>query len=64
MSIFNKTNILLPKDTDMTRWSVVACDQYTSEKEYWDRVTEFTKNYPSTLNLIFPEAYLSSVNFE
>lgn len=48
----------------MTRWSVVACDQYTSEKEYWDRVTEFTKNYPSTLNLIFPEAYLSSVNFE
>ncbi len=64
MSIFNKATILLPKDCDMTKWSVVACDQYTSEKEYWDRVTENTKGVPSTLNLIFPEAYLSSVNFE
>ena len=64
MSIFNKANILLPKNADMTKWSVVACDQYTSEKEYWDRVTENTKGVPSTLNLIFPEAYLSSVNFE
>ncbi len=64
MSIFNKANILLPKSTDMTKWSVVACDQYTSEKEYWDRVRENTKNYPSTLNLIFPEAYLATSNFE
>ncbi|MBQ2942110.1 MAG: DUF1015 domain-containing protein [Clostridia bacterium] len=64
MSIFNKANILLPKNADMTKWSVVACDQYTSEKEYWDKVTENTKNTPSTINLIFPEAYLSTVDFE
>ena len=62
--IFNKANILLPQNADMTKWSVVACDQYTSEKEYWDRVTENTKGVPSTLNLIFPEAYLSSLDFE
>ena len=32
---FLPADILLPKDADMTRWSVVACDQYTSEPEYW-----------------------------
>ncbi len=64
MSIFNPANILLPKDTDMTKWSVVACDQYTSEKEYWDRVSLCTKGSLSTYNLIFPEAYLKTLSFE
>lgn len=64
MSIFNKATILLPKNCDMSRWSVVACDQYTSEKEYWDRVKNNTEGMPSTFNLIFPEAYLSTVDFE
>lgn len=35
---FKIGNILLPKNTDMTKWSVVACDQYTSEPEYWNDV--------------------------
>ena len=35
---FKRGNILLPKNTDMTKWSVVACDQYTSEPEYWNYV--------------------------
>ena len=35
---FKRGNILLPKNTDMTKWSVVACDQYTSEPEYWSDV--------------------------
>lgn len=35
---FKRGNILLPKNTDMTKWSVVACDQYTSEPEYWNDV--------------------------
>lgn len=35
---FKRGNILLPKNADMTKWSVVACDQYTSEPEYWSDV--------------------------
>lgn len=35
---FKRGNILLSKNTDMTKWSVVACDQYTSEQEYWNDV--------------------------
>ena len=59
MSIVKKANILLPNDCDLTKWSVVACDQYTSQRDYWERVTEFTKDSPSTLNLVYPEAFLS-----
>lgn len=51
--------ILLPKDkTDMQRWAVIACDQYTSDKGYWERLIQQTEGVPSTLNLIFPEVYL------
>ena len=51
--------LLLPRaDLDMTRWAVVACDQYTSEPEYWQRVADLVKDAPSTLHLIYPEAYL------
>lgn len=51
--------IYLPKPgVDMTRWAVVACDQYTSEPEYWEQVEEITGGAPSTLRLILPEAYL------
>lgn len=64
MNIFQPTDILLPTTDDMTRWSVVACDQYTSQKEYWDRVRNFTKGHPTTLDLIFPEAYLASADFD
>lgn len=59
MSIFKTADILLPKDTDMTKWSVVACDQYSSEPEYWQSVAEYVGDAPSTLKVIFPEAYLN-----
>ena len=55
---FKRGNILLPKNTDMTKWSVVACDQYTSEPEYWIDVERIVGNNPSTLNLTLPEIYL------
>lgn len=52
-------DILLPKkEVDLTKWAVVACDQYTSEKTYWEQAKNFVGDSPSTLNLIFPEAYL------
>ncbi len=61
---FKAGNILIPKKTDMTKWSVVACDQYTSEPEYWNEVTKIVGESPSTLNLTLPEIYLeeSDVN--
>ena len=56
-------DILLPnKSVDMSKWAVVACDQYTSEPEYWEGVKKATEGSPSALNVIFPEVYLSKDN--
>ena len=53
--------VLLPsKNIDLQRWAVVACDQYTSQLEYWQEVEKLVQNSPSTLNLIFPEVYLEA----
>ena len=52
------SNILLPSNSDLNKWAVVACDQYTSDLEYWADVEAITKGCPSTLNLIYPEVYL------
>ena len=53
------SDILLPREgIDYGRWSVVACDQFTSQREYWQAVELETMDYPSTYNLIFPECYL------
>jgi len=52
--------ICLPKPgTDLAKWAVIACDQYTSEPEYWQRASEIVGAAPSTLNLIYPEVYLN-----
>jgi len=54
-------DILLPKSTlDMQKWAVIACDQFTSEPEYWDRVEQFVGQSPSTFHLILPEVYLET----
>ena len=51
--------ILLPAgNVDMEKWAVIACDQFTSEKEYWKQVANHVGDAPSTLNMILPEAYL------
>lgn len=52
-------DILLPREgMDLTKWAVVACDQYTSQPEYWERVRRYVGASPSTFHLILPEAYL------
>ncbi len=54
--------ILLPKEgTDFTKWSVVACDQYTSEPDYWKSIEEWVGDSPSTLRLICPECWLGEI---
>jgi hypothetical protein len=57
--------VLLPaKGTDYSKWAVVACDQYSSERDYWKRAEAAVGAAPSTLNLIFPEAYLEDADAE
>jgi hypothetical protein len=57
--------ILLPKESiNMTKWAVVACDQYSSEMKYWKDVEKIVGKDYSTYNLIFPEAYLEKINEE
>jgi len=51
--------IYLPKaGVDLTKWAVIACDQFTSEPEYWDSVEKLVGDEPSTLRMILPEVYL------
>ncbi len=51
--------IYLPrKGEDLTKWAVIACDQFTSQPEYWQKVEKLVGDAPSTLRLIFPEVYL------
>ena len=56
--IFIPGEILLPRVDDMSLWSVIACDQFTSQPEYWAKVEELVGDSPSTLRLMLPEAYL------
>jgi len=52
-------NILLPRaGIDLQRWAVIACDQHTSEPEYWEEVEQVVDGHPSTLHLVYPEVYL------
>ncbi len=51
--------VYLPqKGIDLTKWAVIACDQFTSQPEYWQEVESIVGDSPSTLNLILPEVYL------
>ncbi len=61
---FYPADILLPKHADMEKWAVVACDQFTSEPEYWERVEKNVGDAPSTLRLILPEAELKAPDVE
>ena len=56
---FHIPEIMVPKaGTDYSKWAVVACDQYTSEPEYWEQVEDVVGDAPSTLRLMLPEIFL------
>jgi len=63
-TIFSPADILLPKFADnpelMKKWAVIACDQFTSEPEYWEKCRELVGELPSAYNYIMPEAYLET----
>jgi len=52
---FRPADILLPQNCQWKLWSVVACDQYTSQPEYWERVDRRVGGAPSSQRLILPE---------
>ncbi len=57
MHPFRKADILLP-NAPMETWSVIACDQFVSQPEYWEQARDIVGQSPSSLNLILPEAQL------
>ncbi len=65
MSYFKIPKILLPKkEFDYSKWSTIACDQFTSQPEYWEELKKFVGKEKSTLNLVLPEVYLETVDKE
>ena len=58
MAIFTGADILLPKNADYEKWAVIACDQFTSQPEYWEEVSKVVGDAPSTLHMILPEVLL------
>lgn len=58
MKTIRSCDILVPNGCEHEKWSVVACDQFTSEREYWHKLERYVGDAKSTLKLIFPEAYL------
>jgi len=58
-------HVYLPRlGVDLGKWAVIACDQFTSQPEYWQKVEETVGSAPSTINLIFPEVYLDKPGAE
>lgn len=66
MTAFSKGDILIPRldSNGMSKWAVVACDQYTGEPEYWKKTADTVGDAPSALNLILPEVYLEEPDRE
>lgn len=59
MTVFQRGNFLLPFNVELNKWSVIACDQFTSQSEYWHEVENLVGDAPSTLHLTLPEVYLN-----
>ncbi len=59
--LFTPADILLPKK-DFEKWSVIACDQFTSRLDYWEEAADLVGEAPSTLKLIYPEVYLGKTD--
>lgn len=57
-AVFGPAEILLPEEAGLNRWAVLACDQFTSEPEYWQQAEAYVGAQPSTLRIVLPEVYL------
>ena len=57
-------DILVPAVAEPEKFAVVSCDQFTSQRDYWDKLDEYVGDAPSALRLIFPEVYLEDGDYE
>ena len=55
MPVFQRADLLIPRPELLDRWPVIACDQFTSQPDYWRSVAEQTARVPSSYHIIFPE---------
>ncbi|MBQ6427946.1 MAG: DUF1015 family protein, partial [Oscillospiraceae bacterium] len=55
---FSAAEILIPDGCDLQRWAVIACDQFTSQPDYWKKVDMITEGFPSAAQLVLPECFL------
>lgn len=62
MKLFMPADILMPNSANLEKWAVIACDQFTSNAEYWKEVRDTVSDAPSTLHMILPEAELEDSN--
>lgn len=63
--IFKPADVMLPKkNADLTKWAVVACDQHTSNRVFWNETREIVDGKPSTLDLMLPEVYLEDFDVD
>ena len=60
MPVFQRTDLLIPKEQYLNRWPVIACDQFTSQPEYWERVERIVGDAPSAYHIVLPEAQLGN----
>lgn len=63
-AVFSAAEILLPRTENLSAWAVIACDQFTSQPEYWQEAEEARKGFPSALDLILPESELAEATEE
>ena len=63
ISTIKAPHIYLPRPgVDMSKYAVIACDQYTSNLDYWNSLKEHIGDVVSTFHMIYPEAYLESTD--
>ena len=61
---FSPAHILLPSEQiPVGQWGCVACDQFTSDRSYWEKAAQAAAGGPSTLDLILPEVYLEEMTW-
>ena len=60
MAVFQRGDLLIPRDQFLEKWPVIACDQFTSQPEYWERVARIVGETPSAYHIVFPEAMLGA----
>lgn len=61
---FTSADILLPRDAEYEKWAVIACDQFTSQPEYWQETEKMTDGAVTALDLILPEIYLGEADVD